>query len=193
VGRACGGSAQIRRTGRQRLRRCRPDASPRPRRVEAEPVGKHFFGVLAEQWRRFDFARKAVEAHRPGRHRHFAFAVRHRLEFAALPKAGFVINSCVSRTAPEEAASLDYVLLAVPRNNIGVALRGLPEWNGRVLIDTPPTFIETSPKLVLADLGGIGASEIVLVSREERAPSRRSIPSSWPASTRGRSRAKASA
>ena len=23
--------------------------------VEAEPVGKHFFGVLAEQWRRFDF------------------------------------------------------------------------------------------------------------------------------------------
>jgi len=32
----------------------------------------------------------AVEAHRPGRHRHFAFAVRHRLEDAALPKAGFV-------------------------------------------------------------------------------------------------------
>jgi hypothetical protein len=23
--------------------------------VETEPVGKHFFGVLAEQWRRFDF------------------------------------------------------------------------------------------------------------------------------------------
>src|SRR5271169_4011653 len=58
--------------------------------VEAEPVGKHFFGVLAEQWSRFDFARNAVEAHRPGRHRHFAFAVRHRLEDAALPKAGFV-------------------------------------------------------------------------------------------------------
>jgi hypothetical protein len=54
-------------------------------------------------------------------------------------------------------------------------------------------FVETSPELVLADLGGIGASEIVLVSRDERASSRRSIPSSWPASTRGRSRAKARA
>jgi hypothetical protein len=30
--------------------------------VEAEPVGKHFFGVLAEQWRRFDFARNAVRS-----------------------------------------------------------------------------------------------------------------------------------
>ena len=56
VGRACSASAQIRRTGRQRLRlrRCRPDAS--------EPVGKHFFGVLTEQWRRFDFARNPVVA-----------------------------------------------------------------------------------------------------------------------------------
>ena len=34
---------RLRRTGRQRLRRCRPDASPRPRRRQAEPVGKHFF------------------------------------------------------------------------------------------------------------------------------------------------------
>jgi predicted dinucleotide-binding enzyme len=98
-----------------------------------------------------------------------------------------------SAASVEEAASLDYVLLAVPWNNIEAALRGLPEWNGRVLIDATNPFVETSPKLVLADLGGIGASEIVLVSREERASSRRSIPSSWPASTWGRSRAKASA
>jgi predicted dinucleotide-binding enzyme len=40
-------------------------------------------------------------------------------------------------------------------------LRGLPEWKGRVLIDATNPFAETSPKLVLADLGGIGASEIV--------------------------------
>ena len=98
-----------------------------------------------------------------------------------------------SAATVKEAASLDYVLLAVPWNNIEAALRGLPEWNGRVLIDRHQPFVETSPKLVLADLGGIGASEIVLVSREERASSGRSIPSSWPASTRGRSRAKASA
>src|SRR6202022_2863628 len=57
--------------------------------------------------------------------------------------------------------SLDYVLLAVPWKNVEAALRGLPEWNGRVLIDATNPFAETSPKLILADLGGIGASEIV--------------------------------
>jgi len=61
----------------------------------------------------------------------------------------------------EEAASLDYVLLAVPWKNLEAVLRGLPEWNGRVLIDATNPFVETSPNLVLADLGGIGASEIV--------------------------------
>jgi hypothetical protein len=49
----------------------------------------------------------------------------------------------------------------VPWKNVETALRGLPEWNGRVLIDATNPFAETSPKLVLADLGGIGASEIV--------------------------------
>ena len=47
----------------------------------------------------------------------------------------------------------------VPR--IEPALRGLPERNGRVLIDATNPFAETSPRLVLADLGGIGASEIL--------------------------------
>jgi 8-hydroxy-5-deazaflavin:NADPH oxidoreductase len=61
----------------------------------------------------------------------------------------------------EEAAGLDYVLLAVPWKNVETALHGLPEWNGRVLIDATNPFVETHPKLVLADLGGIGASEIV--------------------------------
>jgi predicted dinucleotide-binding enzyme len=60
-----------------------------------------------------------------------------------------------------EAASLDYVLLAVPWPNVEDALGGLPEWNRRVLIDATNPFIEYSPKLVLADLGGKGASEIV--------------------------------
>ena len=66
-----------------------------------------------------------------------------------------------SAASVEEAASLDYVLLAVPWKNVEAALRGLPEWNGRVLIDATNPFAETSPNLVLADLGGIGASEIV--------------------------------
>src|ERR1700720_4052611 len=61
----------------------------------------------------------------------------------------------------EEAASLDYVLLAVPWRNVESALKSLPAWNGRVLIDATNPFVETSPKLVLADLGGKGASEVV--------------------------------
>lgn len=61
----------------------------------------------------------------------------------------------------EEAASLEYVLLAVPWRNVEAALHGLPIWNGRVLIDATNPFIETSPKLVLADLGSRGASEVV--------------------------------
>src|SRR2546428_8493319 len=66
-----------------------------------------------------------------------------------------------SAATVEEAASLDYVLLAVPWPNVEDALRRLPAWNGRVLIDATKPFIEYSPKLVLADLGGKGASEVV--------------------------------
>jgi predicted dinucleotide-binding enzyme len=66
-----------------------------------------------------------------------------------------------SAASVEEAASLDYVLLAVPWRNVESALKSLPAWNGRVLIDATNPFAETSPKLVLADLGGKGASEVV--------------------------------
>jgi predicted dinucleotide-binding enzyme len=66
-----------------------------------------------------------------------------------------------SAATVEESASLDYVLLAVPWPNVEAALQGLPAWNGRVLIDATNPFIETSPQLVLADLGGKGASEVV--------------------------------
>ena len=66
-----------------------------------------------------------------------------------------------SAAGVQEAASLDYVLLAVPWPNVENALKGLPAWNGRVLIDATNPFIEYRPKLVLADLGDKGASEIV--------------------------------
>src|SRR5262249_28197737 len=36
-----------------------------------------------------------------------------------------------------------------------------PAWNGRVLIDATSPFVETSPKLLVADLDGKGASEVV--------------------------------
>src|SRR5689334_19233692 len=66
-----------------------------------------------------------------------------------------------SAASVEEAASLDYVLLAVPWRNVESALKSLPAWNGRVLIDATNPFVETSPRLVLADLGGKGASEVI--------------------------------
>jgi 8-hydroxy-5-deazaflavin:NADPH oxidoreductase len=66
-----------------------------------------------------------------------------------------------SAASVEEAASLDCVLLAVPWPNVEAALRGLRPWNGRVLIDATNPFSQYSPHLVLADLGDIGASEVV--------------------------------
>src|ERR1700751_5033436 len=66
-----------------------------------------------------------------------------------------------SAASVAEAASLEYVLLAVPWGEVESALKSLPAWNGRVLIDATNPFIETSPKLVLADLGGNGAGEVV--------------------------------
>ena len=66
----------------------RRNAPPLPRRGRASRPAPR--GVLAEQRRRFDFGRHAVEAHRPGRHRHLALAVRHLLQDAALVEARFV-------------------------------------------------------------------------------------------------------
>src|SRR5438093_3370480 len=58
-----------------------------------------------------------------------------------------------SAASVEEAASLDYVLLAVPWRNVESALKGLPAWNGRVLIDATCPFVESSPTLVHTALG----------------------------------------
>src|SRR5207253_6229477 len=66
-----------------------------------------------------------------------------------------------SAASVEDAARPDYVLLAVPWPNVEDALRGPPAWNGRVLIDATNPFIQYSPRLVLADLGDKGASEVV--------------------------------
>ncbi|MBV8120121.1 MAG: NAD(P)-binding domain-containing protein, partial [Alphaproteobacteria bacterium] len=53
------------------------------------------------------------------------------------------LGTGASSASVAEAASLDYVLLAVPWRNVGPALRGLPAWNGRVLIDATNPFVET--------------------------------------------------
>jgi 8-hydroxy-5-deazaflavin:NADPH oxidoreductase len=61
----------------------------------------------------------------------------------------------------QEVARLELVMLAVPWLQVPSALDGLPNWAGRILVDTTNPFTQLEPELVLADLGGTGASEIV--------------------------------
>ena len=63
------------------------------------------------------------------------------------------LGDCASVAPVQEAAGQDYVLLAVPWPSVEGALRGLPPWNGRVLIDATNPFSQYSPQLVLADWG----------------------------------------
>ena len=63
----------------------------------------------------------------------------------------------------EEVARLDLVVLAVPWLQVSSALEGLPNWAGRILVDTTNPFTHYEPQLILADLGDKGASEIVAV------------------------------
>jgi hypothetical protein len=60
-----------------------------------------------------------------------------------------------------EVARLELVMLAVPWLQVPSALEGLPNWAGRILVDTTNPFTQYEPELVLADLGDTGASEIV--------------------------------
>jgi 8-hydroxy-5-deazaflavin:NADPH oxidoreductase len=60
-----------------------------------------------------------------------------------------------------EVARLDLVILAVPWLQVPSALDGLPNWASRILVDTTNPFTQLEPELVVADLGGTGASEIV--------------------------------
>jgi predicted dinucleotide-binding enzyme len=61
----------------------------------------------------------------------------------------------------QEVARLELVMLAVPWLQVRSALDGLPNWAGRILVDTTNPFTQLEPELVLADLGSTGASEIV--------------------------------
>ncbi|WP_341317671.1 NAD(P)-binding domain-containing protein [Paraburkholderia sp. IMGN_8] len=61
----------------------------------------------------------------------------------------------------QEVARLELVMLAVPWLQVPAALEGLPNWAGRILVDTTNPFTQYEPELVLADLGDTGASEVV--------------------------------
>ena len=112
------------------------------------------FGTIGAGTVALAFAREALAAGHE-------VALSNRRGPESLAGAVAKLGDGASAATIEEAASLDYVLLAVPWPNVEDALRGLPKWNGRVLIDATNPFIEYSPKLVLADLGGKGSSEIV--------------------------------
>ena len=112
------------------------------------------FGTIGAGTVAFAFAREALEAGHE-------VVLSGRRGPESLAGKVVELGQGASTATVEEAASLDYVLLAVPWPNIEDALQGLPAWNGRVLIDATNPFIETSAKLVLANLGGKGASEVV--------------------------------
>ena len=61
----------------------------------------------------------------------------------------------------QEVARFELVMLAVPWLQVPSALEGLPNWAGRILVDTTNPFTQYEPELVLADLGDTGASEVV--------------------------------
>jgi 8-hydroxy-5-deazaflavin:NADPH oxidoreductase len=66
-----------------------------------------------------------------------------------------------SADSVREVARLDLVVLAVPWLQVPSALEGLPNWAGRILVDSTNPFTQYEPELLLADLGDTGASEIV--------------------------------
>jgi 8-hydroxy-5-deazaflavin:NADPH oxidoreductase len=64
--------------------------------------------------------------------------------------------SAVSR---EQAAGAELVILAVPWEQVPGALSGLPNWNGRILVDATNPVVQ--PGFRLADLGGRTSTEVV--------------------------------
>ena len=141
-------------------RRCRPRGPARPERRGSfrllQRAGGRImkFGTIGAGAVALGFAREALRAG----HQVVLSNTRGPDSLANLVAE---LGNGASAATAAEAASLDYVPLAVPWPNVKEALRGLPAWNGRVLIDATNPFSAYTPKLVLADLGDKGASEMV--------------------------------
>jgi predicted dinucleotide-binding enzyme len=71
------------------------------------------------------------------------------------------LGAKASADTVQEVARLELVMLCVPWPQVASALGILPDWAGRILVDTTNPFTQYEPALVLADLGDLGASEIV--------------------------------
>jgi predicted dinucleotide-binding enzyme len=61
----------------------------------------------------------------------------------------------------QEAASQPLVVLAVPWLRMKEAVSGLPNWEGRIVIDTSNHFLVGPPVFKIADLGETTSSEVV--------------------------------
>ena len=112
------------------------------------------FGTIGAGAVAMGFARQALRAGHE-------VVLSNRRGAASLSKVVADLGNGASAAAVDEAASLDYVLLAIPWPSVEEVLRNLPAWTGRVLIDATNPFSAYTPKLTLADLGNKGASEIV--------------------------------
>src|SRR6202035_2440622 len=79
----------------------------------------------------------------------------------------------------QEVARFELVMLAVPWLQVPSALDGLPNWAGRILVDTTNPFTQLEPELVLADLGARAPARSSRHTRQGLASSRRSMLSAW--------------
>lgn len=62
-----------------------------------------------------------------------------------------------------EAAEQEIVLLAVPWTKVNEAVKDLPDWGGRIVIDATNPFISVSP-VVIADVEPLTSSETVAMA-----------------------------
>jgi predicted dinucleotide-binding enzyme len=68
------------------------------------------------------------------------------------------LSPWISAVSMEEAAKADMVFVAVPWSKLPQAMSGLPNWNGRIVIDTNNSI--EAPLFKPADLGGRLSSEV---------------------------------
>jgi predicted dinucleotide-binding enzyme len=71
------------------------------------------------------------------------------------------LGSLAKAGSREEAAAAEIVLLATPWVKLRQVLGGLPNWNGRILMDATNHFVTYAPDYRRDDLGDRTSSEIV--------------------------------
>ena len=80
---------------------------------------------------------------------------------AALAELIEQLGPAATAATPAQAASAEVVVLAVAWPDIPTAVGGLPDWDGRVVIDTTNQFLSRPPPARIADLGEVTGSEYV--------------------------------